>query len=142
MPPLSWPIRLLIYALAVYRVTSLFCHERGPFDVFARLRAWAGIRTVTRTEGGSSPLDSSTGQWSPAFEWEETVAEGFWAELLNCPLCLSVWFSALAVLALYAHKLALDIGAIWLAVAAVSVILFNRFGGEQFEHLSQVDVVS
>jgi hypothetical protein len=36
--------RLLIYALAVFRLTHLLWHENGPWDVFDWLRAKAGIK--------------------------------------------------------------------------------------------------
>lgn len=39
MTPLDW----VIAALALWRLASLFTEERGPFDVFWRLRARAGI---------------------------------------------------------------------------------------------------
>ncbi|MHA2163950.1 MAG: hypothetical protein ACXABF_16160, partial [Candidatus Thorarchaeota archaeon] len=40
--------RLLIYALAVFRLTHLLWHENGPWAVFDLLRAKAGIKHVGR----------------------------------------------------------------------------------------------
>jgi hypothetical protein len=117
--PLLWLVRLLIYGLAVYRVTHLLCYERGPLDVFDWLRSKAGIEEVTTYMIGRQPRTAT-----------ERVAIGFWAELLSCPLCLSVWLSALAVVALLLDWPVLDIGALWLALAGISLVFF---GGEKVE---------
>ena len=101
--------RFILYALAVFRVTHMLWHENGPFDVFDWLRAKVGIRIVNQYPNGESVA----------------VAEGFWAELLNCPWCMSVWFAVPATVALFLNNLALDLIATWLALSAVSVLLFG-----------------
>lgn len=118
MGPLNWLARLLVYGLAVYRVTHMLWQERGPFDVFDWLRARAGIRVVSTYWIGRQE------------ETTERVAVGFWAELLNCPLCLSVWLATVATVALFLNCLVLDIVATWLALAGLSLALF---GGEKME---------
>lgn len=118
MRPLLWLVRLLVYGLATYRVTHLLCYERGPFDVFDWLRAKAGIQEVATYWIGQQKMTT------------ERVAIGFWAELLNCPLCLSVWLAAMATAALFLNCVACDVAATWLALAGVSLILF---GGEKVE---------
>lgn len=104
-------LRLLLYALAVVRVTHMLWWENGPFDVFDWLRAKAGI-SVSRLglEDGFKNL---------------RYADGFWAELLNCPLCLSVWLAVPATVAYWLNNTGLDIVAIWLAIACVSMFAFG-----------------
>jgi type VI protein secretion system component VasK len=55
----TFPFAVLLAALATWRVTHLLNAEDGPFDLFVRLRRWAG--------------------------------KGFFAELLDCFYCLSIW---------------------------------------------------
>jgi hypothetical protein len=64
--------RLVVLALAVWRVSYMLSHEEGPFDLFGRLRRTLGAREVL------------TGAWKA-----ETVA----GRLILCPLCLSVWLA-------------------------------------------------
>jgi hypothetical protein len=58
-------IRALIVGLGGWRLASLLVHEDGPWSVFARLRRFVG--------------GSGTGEM------------GFWALLLDCVWCASVW---------------------------------------------------
>jgi hypothetical protein len=61
----------LIIGLATWRVTSLFVHEAGPWDVFVRVRDLMG------------------------FEHDEGhvigTPQGFWGGLFSCVWCLSMW---------------------------------------------------
>lgn len=85
-------IRLAIYALAIYRFTLLLYEEEGPFRIFARIRVASGIRNtlIPNQEGSVDVIVHAT---------------GFWAELLNCPYCLSGWLSLLAVIGYRTRKL-------------------------------------
>lgn len=65
------PLRLAIYILAVYRLAQLIALDDGPYQVFDRLRHWAGMKAGV---------------------------DGFWynlSEFIHCPFCLGVWFSLL-----------------------------------------------
>lgn len=66
------PFDLIVYVLAVWRVSSLFVGEAGPFRVFLKLRAWAGIR------------HDDTGR---AVE----IPDNFSAQLFSCVWCFSIW---------------------------------------------------
>jgi hypothetical protein len=66
-------LRLTIAALATWRLASLFVNEDGPFDVFYRLRAWAGA-----IESGSDAVPVTN-----------------LGKLLSCLWCASVWTGAL-----------------------------------------------
>lgn len=103
---------MLRKVLAAYRLTHLFVYEDGPFSVFDWIRHRTGISV--ENEWLVTTLDTKD------FDLQETVhAEGFWAELLTCPFCLSVWF---AVLVHFLPSFIVD----WLSVAGACLLLFKR----------------
>ena len=61
----AWWIRLVVAALATWRLTTMLWYEFGPLDVFLRLRTLVGAH--------------------------EHPPRGFWASLFACYWCLSVW---------------------------------------------------
>lgn len=73
---------LVLLILAVWRVSSLVTAERGPWDVFVRLRARAGIRPDEHGEPESWP-------------------DGFVAGVLSCLWCCSVYVGIVAAVAYY-----------------------------------------
>lgn len=75
-------VRLLMYSLAVYRFTMLLYNEDGPFHMFDWLRHKAGIEVHSY---------STSDDQDNYIEVVERTGEGFFAELLNCPYCLSGW---------------------------------------------------
>lgn len=62
----------LILALATWRVSSLLVDERGPWDIFVKIRSLAGM---THDENGEVA----------------EVPDGFFSQLLSCIWCTSVW---------------------------------------------------
>lgn len=104
-------LRLLLYALAVVRVTHMLWWENGPGDVFDWVRAKVGIETTRLGFENNFRL--------------VRTANGFWAELLNCPLCLSVWLAVPAAIAFWLNCIGFDIVAVWLAIACVSMFAFG-----------------
>lgn len=62
-------MELVIASLAVYRLARMVALERGPFDVFERIRGWSFIYLSK----------------------ESWLNDG-----INCPLCLSFWFALIA----------------------------------------------
>lgn len=94
-------VEVVIIGLAGWRIAAAFCYERGPWDVFLVLRGLAGIAA-----------NPDTGE--PA-EWEDT----FWASLLSCVWCLSVWTcGAMALLWLLS-----PVPVVVVAAAAVAVAM-------------------
>ena len=65
---------LIVYILAVWRIANLFVNERGPFDLFLKIRSVAGI---THDENG--------------FALE--IPETFFGQLLSCVWCSSIWIA-------------------------------------------------
>src|SRR5579875_3462357 len=72
-------VALCVLGLATFRLAHLFALERGPGRIFERLRERLG-----------ATWDVRRGQWVPT---------GGLAELVSCPLCLSVWLATVLVLA-------------------------------------------
>lgn len=62
----------LIFSLATWRIASLLVQEDGPFRIFRRLREMTGIE---HDDDGNV----------------EMIPESFWADLLSCMWCTSIW---------------------------------------------------
>jgi hypothetical protein len=65
----------LILALATWRISALLTKEAGPFHVFEKLRELAGI--THDSDGGVQMIPSK-----------------FFAELLSCVWCASIWVAS------------------------------------------------
>jgi hypothetical protein len=68
-------VALVVVALAAWRLASLLNRERGPFDVFVRLRRCAGVEH----DDAGVPLG-----------WPDTTIGGMFA----CIWCMSIWTAA------------------------------------------------
>lgn len=84
---------LLIYGAATWRIASLLVRERGPFDVFVRIREKVGILHDDEKEPVGYP-------------------ETFFGELLSCVWCSSIWVALLwgfviLILPLWSLKIAM-----------------------------------
>jgi len=66
---------LIILVLATWRLTSLFVAEDGPFRIFYRLREWTGV--IHNNDGNVIGCEDS-----------------FFAGLLSCFWCMSIWTAA------------------------------------------------
>ena len=82
---------LVIYALAVWRISSLFVNESGPWGIFVKARAWTGI------------LHNDKGI---AYQ----IPDNFLAGVLSCVWCCSIWVSLfMAIVWFVSPSLALKI---------------------------------
>ena len=106
------PLRLVLMALAVFRLTHLVWWEFGPWDIFWRLREWVGVLAINEAD-------------------DDVVLYGhtFLGKLFSCPLCLSMWIAG-GLMALYLMTgptvtVALDVFCVWLGISAVSLLLFG-----------------
>lgn len=68
------PQNLIVYGLAVWRISSLFVNEDGPAHIFRRIRELAGI---THDDQGVFVI----------------IPETFLAGVLSCVWCCSIWVS-------------------------------------------------
>lgn len=68
-------LEFVLYGLATWRLSAMFTREEGPGMVFTKVR----YRTGAESDMGFS-------------NWETMDSLG---KLSSCPLCLSVWVSAL-----------------------------------------------
>ena len=69
----------VIYSLAVWRIARLMVSERGPFDIFLKLRELTGIR---HDQDGNPVL----------------IPDKFFPQIFSCLWCSSIWVSAFWVL--------------------------------------------
>lgn len=90
---------LLVLGLATWRTSNLITNERGPLDIFERLRSLAGIKHI----------DHEPVEWSN---------DGLQL-LLMCPYCNSVWIAAFYTLVLKFFPLPV----MMVAVSAVAIVL-------------------
>lgn len=91
-------IDIIIFILAIYRISFMLAHEDGPFRIFDRLRQITGV-------------------------YRNKYPKNMIAGVLECPLCLSVWL-AFATTVVYwyneditvwlALPFALSGGAVWM----------------------------
>lgn len=91
----------LVVGLAAFRLASLFVKEEGPFDVFGRVRRFAGV-------------PDGPGE----------IASGLLPGVLSCMWCAGVW-TALACWAVYQVAPAVII----VLAAATVVMLAERWVG-------------
>ena len=68
-------IKLVVAALATWRLTAMLWYDHGPFDLFLRMRTAAGACEIP-------PL-------------------GFWAKLFSCFWCLSFWVALVCTTILF-----------------------------------------
>lgn len=68
MPNLYTPVSLVVMILASWRISCLFYYDRGPWDLFDRLRYRAGV-------------------------YLDPEHRSFWGKQLACFWCVSLWVS-------------------------------------------------
>lgn len=68
------PLHLVIYCIAIWRISSLFVNESGPFNIFMKIREWTGIQH----DDSGYPF---------------MIPDNFFAQLLSCIWCASIWIS-------------------------------------------------
>lgn len=76
---------LLVGVLATWRLTSLLHYEDGPYQIFEKLRRWAGAFQENAHEGRLALT---------------SLCKSFLGGLLSCFWCLSVWMAGGVVILL------------------------------------------
>lgn len=100
------PFTFLIFALAVWRISSLLVNEDGPFDIFIKLRWKAGVRFDKESE----PYGTNV------------ISKG-----LLCVWCVSVWIAGVGAILISANFLEYIVLVLALSAAAIMVeCLVNR----------------
>jgi hypothetical protein len=101
MLPLPDWSRLLLAAVACYRLAQLVALDDGPGDWLLRFRAWAG-----------------------AYEYgEDGRARTSAGRLVGCPYCVGVWIAAALVLLLVWPSVAGDLFLLWWGIAGVQAAM-------------------
>lgn len=94
----------VVLALAVWRLSSLFVYERGPFDVFQRVRERVGIQHDDAGMVIATP---------------ETLLGG----VLGCLWCISVWIGLIVALTAYFWPVLAFWLALPLALSAAAILV-------------------
>lgn len=97
-------LELAVYALATWRLSSLFVAERGPFDVFKRIREAVGIQ---HNEDGLISV----------------VPETLLGGILGCLWCASCWVGAACAIMVYFAPVATFWLALPLALSGAAVLI-------------------
>lgn len=104
--------------LVVFRLALLLTSERGPYNVFGRLRAWAGAEVVK---------EQARDSFGNMREVERLETHTELGEVFTCFYCMSLWVAlpfALIFAMLYDLPLLLRIGVWLLAWQAIAGAAF------------------
>lgn len=99
-------LTIIIAILATWRLSAMLSYETGPFNIFILLREMAGI---VHDDDGKKIV----------------VPESFFAELLDCVWCLSVWIGGAMAIGLFFYPVLF-----WLLLPfalSAGAILIERF---------------
>lgn len=75
-------LTIIIAILATWRLSAVLSYETGPFNIFILLREMAGI---VHDDDGKKTI----------------VPESFFAELLDCVWCTSMWIGGAVAISLF-----------------------------------------
>lgn len=96
---------LLLLGLAATRISLLFVKEDGPFDIFGKLRDYVGVQYDAMGE---------------------PYGENFFAKLLSCIYCTSVWVGVFFTLLLVIDTDLASIIALPFALSQIAILIGNR----------------
>lgn len=97
-------VQLIVLTLATWRIASLLSNERGPFDVFVRIRGMTGITH-----------DENKKIW--------IVPDDFFALVVSCVWCNSVYIATFWVAMYYFFSIFAFWGALPFALSAGAIFL-------------------
>ena len=97
-------LEIIWFGLATWRISSLRVHEAGPWNIFRRLRERAGI---VHDEQGE-PL---------------VIPDGFFAGVLSCVWCSSIWVAAGLMLAWLLLPMFIGLFAAVMVFSAVAILM-------------------
>lgn len=101
----------IISAVSCWFLVDLLVDERGPFDIFLKIRRLAGINVITVVDGDA--IESSNGN--------------FWADVLDCPYCTTPYVTGALVLLLLTFGLPMwQLLLIWSAACGFMYLGLDR----------------
>lgn len=104
----------MINILAVLRLTYLFTQEKGPFEIFTRLRSYFGLE-----DGTDEKLRFISDNDNAVYR---TIGD-----ILECPWCASMWMAFVVVSLNKIKGVRLLVPALGYSMAAIILIeLFER----------------
>ena len=101
------PLRLILAALAVYRLAQFIAQDTGPFDTFKSLRAWLKAKKEVEV----SRNKHERGLWA--------LLHG----LATCPFCQGFWYAVIVGLLLIYPTTAGDFALLVLGLAGAQAFL-------------------
>lgn len=101
-------LKFIILVFVVFRLSSIFAYERGPFNIFGSFRIWLGRKANDNK-----------------FMYELS-------EMIHCPHCSGIWFTILIVPFLDIQNLVY--GIIWVfGIAGAQSFLISLLGFDREE---------
>lgn len=110
-------IDLILTALSILRITMLLHNEDGPGHIFKQVRDKVGVRKERVQVARDNDI------W---LDWQ-CVGEGFWAELLCCPYCLSGWVALVLVLMQKTMRPIFRLIILWMGLWGFVYLILNYF---------------
>lgn len=103
-------LEVAILALATWRLASLIANEDGPFEIFALLRTFVGVRytTVEKSQSPILPIPYGTNEF---------------AKMLLCVWCNSIWIGAAVALAYWYNPHFTTWACLPLALSALAIVI-------------------
>ena len=106
---------MIIIGLATFAITYVLRYTSGPFDVFERLREWAGITSVPVYNEGMEVVYIV-----------EEIGDTYISKLYSCVWCTGTWVA----LALTLHYMPDEWFLTWFAALGVAGILHEIINGK------------
>ena len=94
-------LEIAVLGMACWRLTSLLYQEKGPFDVFKKLREWMGITHIE-----DKPC---------------VYPDKFLCQLFSCVWCLSVWIAAILMISYIFLPIVTIYFSVWLSLSTIAI---------------------
>jgi hypothetical protein len=104
---MNW-INILVFGMATWRISALLTKETGPFHIFEKLRKHAGI--VHDADG-----------------LVVMIPHKFFAELLSCVWCASIWVGSFWVIFWFVSPTISTLCALPFGISAIAIIVDHFF---------------
>lgn len=99
---------VLIYGLAVWRISSLLVNEEGPWGIFSRYRKWLEIEHIFPGAVASGYLQ---------------VPDRFFPQIFSCVWCMSIWMAIAVSVCRYFFSAPTFYVCLTLALSAVAILV-------------------